>query len=292
MRLLSLSLVLPMLLSAEQLKIDHVTVAGSDLKAMMNNLAEVGLHCEYGGPHSDRLTEMALMSFPDGSYLELIAPQASANKTTLAAHVWAKRMTGNAGPCAWAVRSSDLAAEMKRLQAAGVTVKPQVRSGRERPDGKRLEWEMVQIGEEPRGTFFPFAIQDLTSRQDRVFLSGKATTKDFGGVARVVIAVRDLKGAVQRYRDAYGLPSPIEEVDKEFGAHLALFTDSPVVLAAPLHADSWLSNRLGQFGEGPCAFILKAKKAGHYKVAAKASWAMTNISWFDSTKLKWRLGFE
>ena len=281
-----------MLLTAEQLKIDHVTVAGKDLKTMMNNLADVGLHCEYGGPHSDRVTEMALMSFPDGSYLELIAPLANADKQALEVYVWGKRMTEDAGPCAWAVRTPDLANEVKRLQTAGVSVKPQVRSGRERPDGKRLEWEMVQIGEEPRGTFFPFAIQDLTPRQNRVFLSGKPTTKDFSGVARVVIAVRNLKDSVKRYRDAYALPSPIEEVDTEFGAHLALFTDSPVVLAAPLNPDSWLTNRLEQFGEGPCAFILAARKAGHYKATAKSRWAMANISWFDNTKLNWHLGFE
>jgi hypothetical protein len=291
-RFLSFLVVLPMLLGAEQLKIDHVTVAGRDLRAMMGHLADVGLHCEYGGPHKDQITEMALISFPDGSYLELIAPQRSADTKALAAHVWAKPMMENAGPCAWAVRSSDLPSEIKRLQAAGVTVKPQVRSGRERPDGKRLEWEMLQIGEEPRGTFFPFAIQDLTPRQDRAFLSGKPTTKDFSGVARVVIAVRDLRASVKRYRDAYALPLPIEQVDADFSAHLALFTDTPVVLAAPLHAGSWLANRLDQFGEGPCAFILRARKKGRYQLAGKTRWAMADISWFDTAKLNWRLGFE
>jgi glyoxalase-like protein len=291
-RLLSFLVVFPILLAAQQLKIDHVTVAGSDVKAMMSNVAQVGLRCEYGGLHKDRVTEMALMSFPDGSYLELIAPQGSADTKALAAHVWAKRMMENAGPCAWAVRSADLVSEIKRLQTAGVTVKSQVRSGRERPDGKHLEWEMVEIGEEPRGTFFPFAIQDLTPRQDRVFLTGQPTTKDFSGVSRVVIAVRDLRASVQRYRDAYALPSPIEQVDTGFGAHLALFTDNPVVLAAPLHADSWLATRLAQFGDGPCAFILRARKKGRYQIAGKTRWAMADISWFDSAKLNWHLGFE
>ena len=281
-----------MLVRAEQLKIDHVTVAGSDLKAMMSNLAAVGLHCDYGGPHSDHVTEMALVSFPDGSYLELIAPLQNADAPAVTAHVWGKSMMGNAGPCAWAVGSTDLAGEVKRLETAGVTVNKPVRSGRERPDGKRLEWEMVQIGQEPRGTFFPFAIQDLTSRQDRAFLTGKPTTKDFTGVSRAVIAVHDLRASVKRYRDAYSLPPPIQEVDNAFGAHLALFTGSPVVLAAPLHTDSWLASRLEQFGEGPCAFILKARKAEHYKPASKTRWSMADISWFDTAKLSWHLGFE
>jgi hypothetical protein len=285
-------LFIPALLGAAELRVDHATVAGKDLKIMMANLADVGIRCEYGGPHSNHATEMALISFPDGSYLELIAPQPNADTKALAAHEWTKQMQNNAGPCAWAVQSADLAAELKRLQLTGVSVSPLKRSGRERPDGKRLEWEAAQIGEEPRGTFFPFAIRDLTPRRDRAFLNGKPSTKDFNGVARVVIAVRDLRASVQRYRSAYAFPQPLGQVDSNFGAHLALFTGSPVVLAAPLNADSWLAARLEQFGEGPCAFILEARKTRRYQPASKTRWAMADISWFDTSKLGWHLGFE
>src|SRR3989442_1395607 len=113
---------LPLLLPAAELTVDHVTVAGKDLKAMQANLASVGLQCEYGGAHSNQATEMALVSFPNGSYLELIAIQPHANPSAVAAHVWGKQMEENAGPCAWAVRVKDMTAEIKRLQAAGVGV--------------------------------------------------------------------------------------------------------------------------------------------------------------------------
>src|ERR1700686_257354 len=137
-----------LLLPAAELTIDHVTVAGKDLKAMQANLASVGIQCEYGGSHSNHATEMALVSFPNGSYLELIAIQPKANPDAVAAHVWAKHIEGNAGPCAWAVRVKDMPAEVKRLQAAGVAVSAPERSGRERPDGKRLDWETAQVGNE------------------------------------------------------------------------------------------------------------------------------------------------
>jgi hypothetical protein len=104
---------------AAELTPDHMTVAGKDLKAMMANLAAVGLKCEYGGPHSNHATEMALISFPDGSYLELIALQPNADPKAVASHVWAKQMENNAGPCAWAVRVKDITAEVNRLKAAG-----------------------------------------------------------------------------------------------------------------------------------------------------------------------------
>jgi hypothetical protein len=67
---------------------------------------------------------------------------------------------------------------------------------------------------------------------------------------------------------------------------------TPVVLAAPLNSQSWLAARIDQFGEGPCAFVLGARKAGRYKPASKTRWFGTDVSWFDPEKLGWRLGFE
>jgi hypothetical protein len=285
-------ILIPLTLGAADLTIDHVTVAGKDLKTMQANLAAVGIPSENGGPHSNHATEMALASFPDGSYLELVAWQPNADAKAAASHYWAKQMEENAGPCAWAVRVKDLGAEAKRLQGAGVPVSEPERSGRARPDGTRLDWETAQIGKEPRGSFFPFLIRDLTPRQQRAFPKGKPTTKDFSGVVRVVIAVRDLGEAAKRYQEAYGLPPPLKQVDTSFGAHLALMGSTPVVLAAPLTSQSWLGKRLEQFGEGPCAFILGAKKTGRYQAASKTRWFGADVSWFDSGKLGWYLGFE
>jgi hypothetical protein len=291
-RFLLCCLLCPFLLAAADLTVDHVSVAGKDLKTLTSGLESVGIKCEYGGPHSNGVTEMAITSFADGSYLELIAPKSGADPQKLSKEAWAPQMEKNVGPCAWAVRSADVAKEIERLKAAGIPVSAPVQSGRARPDGKRLEWETAQIGEEPKGTFFPFAIRDTTPRNDRAFPSGKPTTKDFKGVSRVVIAVRDLKAAVERYRKAYALPAPIRQVDASFGADLAIFTNTPVVLAAPLNVQSWVAERLELIGEGPCAFVLNAKKAGRYKAATQTRWSMSDISWFDPAVLGWRLGFE
>lgn len=292
MRFKLLLFVAPMLLHAAELTVDHVTAAGTDLKQMQAGLAAIGLASEPGGPHANHATEMALTSFPDGSYLELIAVQPGADPQALAAHPWSKQLKGNAGPCAWAVRSKDVAAELERLRAAGVPVGALTRSGRTRTDGKRLDWETAQIGPEPNGTFLPFLIRDLTPRPERAFPAGKPTTKDFTGVVRVVIAVRNLDEAFKRFQAAYGVHAPLKQVDQAFGAHLALVGSTPVVLAAPLHSGTWLAARLEQFGEGPCAFILGARKAGRYKAAAQSRWFGSDISWFDSESLGWRLGFE
>jgi len=284
------------MLTAADLKIDHVTVAGKDLKAMQATLAAVGIPTEYGGPHSNHATEMALTSFPDGSYLELIAIQPKADPAAVAAHYWSSHMQNNAGPAAWAVRPQDLAAEVKRLQAAGIAVTAPARAGRARPDGVRLDWETANVGKEPNGTFFPFLIRDFTPRDQRAYPSGKPTTQDFSGVARVVIAVRDLAASIQRYREAYDLPVPVQQEDSRFGARLASFLGSPVVLATPLNAQSWLTSRLDKIGEGPCAFLLRlkdpAQNAKSYRVSSLATWFGIEVSWLNTGKAGWWLGFE
>jgi hypothetical protein len=283
---------LPALLPAAGLKIDHVTVAGSSLKKMQAGLSALGIETLYGGPHSNHATEMALVSFPDGSYLELIALQPKADPQAVERHEWASFMKGDAGPCAWAAREKDLAGEVQRLKAAGVAVSAPVKSGRQRPDGVRLEWETSEIGAGIRGTFFPFLIEDFTDRNQRAFPQGKPVTKDFRSVTRVVIAVKDLDAAIKLYRQAYGVPPPIKQVDETFNAHLALLGGIPVVLAQPLTAQSWLNERIAKFGEGPCAFVLGAANPGRYKAASKSRWFGAEISWFDPEKLGWRLGFE
>jgi hypothetical protein len=283
---------LPALLPAAGVKIDHVTVAGASLKKMQAGLSAVGIQTVYGGPHSNHATEMALVSFPDGGYLELIALQPNADPQAVDRHEWARFLKADAEPCAWAVRGTDLAAEVQRLKAAGVAVSVPVKSGRQRPDGVRLEWETSEIGAGIRGRFFPFLIHDFTDRNQRAFPQGKPVTKDFRSVTRVVIAVKDLDAAIKLYRQAYGVPPPIKQVDQSFGAHLALLGGIPVVLAQPLTSQSWLNDRIARFGEGPCAFVLGAASAGHYKAASGSRWFGAEISWFDPEKLGWRLGFE
>src|SRR5262245_28581418 len=104
-------------LAAADLKVDHITVGGSNLSELRKMFSDAGIPTEYGGKHSNGITEMALSSFPDGSYLELIAPQPGAD---VSPHYWGPFMVKNGGPCAWALRSSSLQPDVARLRAAGV----------------------------------------------------------------------------------------------------------------------------------------------------------------------------
>jgi hypothetical protein len=267
---------------AQQFHIDHVTVAGKNVEAMTKALSSAaGITAQYGGPHSNHATEMALASFSDGSYLELIAIQPKADPAALAAHYWHKFMEADAGPCAWAIRPADLNIEVERLRKAGIAVTGPSRAGRTRPDGVQLDWETAQVGP-TNGGFFPFMIHDFTPRDNRAFPGGKPTTTKWAGIVNVVIGVRDFADAVVRYRQAYELPAPIIERNVALDARVVLFPGSPVVLAAPLSRHSWLNDRLNRFGEAPCAFVL----------GARPTTTLDKISWAPADRLGWHLGFE
>jgi hypothetical protein len=292
---IALLLLPPIMLLGAELHIDHVTVAGADIRKLQAGLRAIGIPSVYGGAHSNHTTEMALVSLPDGSYLELMALVPHADPRRVEEHVWAGFLKDDAGPCAWALRETDLPGEVQRLKAAGVEVSAPAASGRERPDGVRLNWETSDVGPERRGTFFPFLIHDLTPRDQRAFPLGKPGTEDFGSVTRVVIAVHDLDRAIERYRQAYALAAPARQEDRGFGARLAVFQGTPVVLAQPIDRASWLAARLERFGDAPCAFILGARQKlplGKLQHLATAQWNGAAISWFDAGELGWHLGFE
>src|SRR5260370_36156111 len=85
-------------LIAVELKVDHATVAGKDVRAMQRALQAAGLACEYGGPHSNHATEKAPTTFPDGSYLEQIAIPPHPEPTAGPPRQWHKQRQVEGGP--------------------------------------------------------------------------------------------------------------------------------------------------------------------------------------------------
>ena len=262
---------------AVDLPIDHVTLAGRDLSQLRAALSHAGLPTEYGGKHSNGLTEMALAAFPDGSYLEFITPQPGADASK---HYWGRFMQDNAGPCAWAITSPDISAAAQRLTARGIAIHRQ-KSGRKRPDGFELKWETATVGPEPQGSYFPFLIHDETPRDQRVFPHGKPASGPISGVARVVVAVRDLDAAIAKYRAAFDLPAPQKQTDATLGARMAWFPNTPVILASPASPASPLATRIDRFGEAPCAFVLAATPGASLHTSGSFTWFSQKLAWLD-----------
>ena len=270
-----------------RLKVDHVTVCGVDLEIMRKAFASVGLASDYGGLHANGVTQMALVGFADGSYLELIAPT---KPSVVTGSDWGKFMEGDAGPCAWAVGTSDVQGDVARLKADGMLTHGPAAGGRKKQDGTQLRWETASLGPGPPGSELPFLIEDITARSLRVQPSAGVQGSGLKGIALVVLGVRELEPAISSFERAYGWGRPQVEMHPEWGANLAYFAATPAVLAAPAQTESWLAKRLERFGPSPVAFLLGTSEfepvAKRFGVGGLASWFGRRVGWFEAEKLR------
>lgn len=268
------------------LHVDHASVCGADLETMRQEFARVGLTTDYGGPHANGVTHMALLGFDDGSYLELIAPQ---KPGVVEGSGWPTLMAGNAGPCAWAVGTNDIKQEVARLKALGIPVGEAKPGSRKRPDGMAVEWITADLGSSTPGAILPFIIQDQTPHAWRVQASASVKDSGLTGIDAVVIAVNNLDKAAELFQRAYGWPAPVPEDHYDFDAKLAWFPGQPVILAAPRNGHSVVAERLQKFGEGPIGYVLAAqnfdKAARRFHISYNITWYGQKFAWFDHKKL-------
>ena len=265
-------------------KVDHATLAAPTLTQMEQAFTNLGLKPAYGGPHSNQVTHMSLLGFEDGSYLELISTLEAGQSSPS----WGQAISGNAGPCAWALAVNDIQGEAKRIAAAGIKVEGPNAMNRKRPDGQLVRWELAYLGDKAPGATLPFLIQDKTPRTLRVEPSPALAEKGLTGIARVILGVKNLDNGIDLFKRAFGWPDPTRSEDRLFGAFLAHFADTPVVLAAPA-GSNWLAERLQRFGDSPCAFLLKTPNlkaaTATFGLTKETSWLGHHLSWFDPAKV-------
>ena len=269
--------------------VDHATVCGSSLEGLQKAFADAGLTADYGGLHANGVTHMALIGFDDGSYLELIAPRKPVEGACGNLAGWIKLMEGDAGACAWAVHASNIQHEVERLKAAGIEVTAPEPGGRKKIDGTTLRWQTATAGPGAAGALLPFIIQDETRRGLRVPPSRTIPEIGLTGIGIVVLGVKDWKGAVSWFRKAYGWGAPGIEEHKEFGARLAHFPGTPVMLATPSDEGSRLAARLISFGDCPLAFLMRTpdlnRACKRFGLVRPGTWFGRKTAWFDETKL-------
>jgi hypothetical protein len=265
--------------------IDHVTIAATNLATLEENFARVGLRTEYGGPHSNGATHMALLGFDDGSYIELIALLAADRASPL----WQDAITGDAGPCAWAVDPGVVADEAARVAALGVPVRGPQSLNRLRPDGRLVEWDLAFPGDGQPGNLLPFIIHDRTPRDWRVQPSPAVHGSELTGIAMVVLGVADSQSASNLFQTVYSWTETATQDDPLFGATLTHFPGTPVTLATPLSGGDWLAERLRRFGPLPCAFLIGTKDMAtsvrRFSLGEPHEWFGHELRWFDPTQI-------
>ena len=171
-------------------QLDHVVFVVRNLQAASDDYRRRGFTITPGGEHADGVTHNALITFADGSYLELVAFRDLGRALT---HRWWKIAADGGGIADFALLSDDLAADSAAL--AELVKTPPKDGGRIRPDGVELKWRTAVL--KPP---LPFVIEDLTARELRV-PGGAAAEHANGatGIAAVTIGAVDISDAEWRY---------------------------------------------------------------------------------------------
>ncbi|AFK20457.1 VOC family protein [Haloferax mediterranei ATCC 33500] len=263
--------------------IDHVAFGGIELYELRAAANEVGLTPTYGGEHSSGTTHMAVVPFPDGSYLELIAPTLGTDAED--AGFWPTHLAAGAGPTAWCIEASDITASAKAAIDAGVPVDGPHEAARERPDGRLVEWDMCFEGTDQR---LPFTIRDRTPRGYRVPKAAQNTS--VRGLQTVVVATRDREATADLFARRHRYPSPVD-INGPF-SNFAALPGTPVALCEP--NGGALTNRLDEVGEGPCAFLVGVTDLDRTRqvlsLGAEIRYSDRRMAWFDHELFDGRLG--
>lgn len=235
------------------LPLDHIVIAVQDLERSIADYGALGFNVLRGGEHPGRATHNALVVFADGAYFELIAWRDAAPEER-----WWQQLQGHGeGLVDFALLPSETGAVVAAAQARGLDYEAPYEGGRLRPDGARLRWRNARA----RTQDLPFLCGDLTDRALRV-PEGAARVHPNGasGVARLEVAVQDLRASLARWRALLGDGVDIGPVQASADGSARQATlrlgASELVLAAPADADGALARRLATRGEGPYAIVL------------------------------------
>ena len=269
-----------------QFNIDHVTLDANNLDMLGGEFVAAGMTPNYGGVHSSGLTHMSLLGFTDGSYIELISTTTSEVKGAR----WGQHITTNAGPCAWAVQVSDIAAKAARLVDKGVPVDGPIFVQRQRPDGVQAEWDLAFVGSEGPGALHPFLIEDRTPKSHRVQVAESVIDGPLIGVAMVIIAVANLEATISVFREIYGLEPPVSVSCSTISETLWVFPGEPLALVSSDSEDTWLARRIQRFGPSPCAYLLRAtdlvEAQRRYGFVQPGNLGQTKAFWLKSPLLR------
>jgi hypothetical protein len=197
------------------LSLDHIILVVSDLQIATSQFTQLGFSVIAGGVHSGGLTHNALIPFPDGTYLELLATRRSsmlkslqllrklrllgiyiANETAINRRL-IEDLASGVGMNDFCLLSMDLVQELTSIKKRGAVFTNPIPGGRLRPDGKEITWRTAV----PDSVDLPFLIDDLTPREIRV----PAVDNDYHsngilGINGITVLVTNLVESMAHFR--------------------------------------------------------------------------------------------
>ncbi len=287
--------------------VDHVATTWSDLEHAEATFADLGLEPEYGGEHGDGGTEMSMVCFQDGSYLEFVSAADDVDRPQR----WPEGIADDAGPYSWATEVGSVLGHLSRAMEMGHPVAGPFESSREPPEGHRTEFDYGWVGTRETRGLLPFPIDDRTPRRYRASPSRSVVRAPVSGVGAVVLAVESLD-RTEVFREFYRFPTADVRHDPERGIDVASFAGRTVTLVTPAEdaADhpedapaerpargptgEWLQQRLDQHGERICGVLLRTGDPSavqhRFPLSDRERWCRGAISWVDDDRVGRWLG--
>jgi catechol 2,3-dioxygenase-like lactoylglutathione lyase family enzyme len=195
------------------LHLDHIVIAVGDLETAMEDYRDLGFNVVPGGVHANQATHNALITFADGTYLELLA--ATHNPPVPNLIDFGVLLHTGEGLVGFALRSDDLEVDAARLRADGFGVGDVIPGERHREDGTVIRWKLALL----EGGFAPFLIQNVTPRVWRVSNDPAVTAhaNHVTGIRYIEIAVHNRTAAWDRYTRLLGVTPTDPTPDRALG---------------------------------------------------------------------------
>lgn len=201
------------------LTLDHIILVVSDLQVATRQFSQLGFSVIAGGVHTGGLTHNALVLFPDGTYLELLATTRSStlrtlgllkrlrllgiytsNETAIGRRL-IEDLASGVGMNDYALLSLDLQHQVNSIKVRGALFTEPNPGGRLRPDGKEITWRTAV----PSSLDLPFLIDDLTPREIRVpAVEDNYHSNGILGINGLTILVSNLVESMAHYRALLG----------------------------------------------------------------------------------------
>jgi catechol 2,3-dioxygenase-like lactoylglutathione lyase family enzyme len=224
--------------------LDHIVIAVNDLNRAVADYQSLGFTVYPGGVHHGGVSHNALVVFADGAYFEIIAYREAAP----ANRWWRVLTTAGEGIVDFAILPENTGKDLEAARGRGLNLEGPTPGGRLRPDGARLDWQIVR----PATTDLPFWCGDVTPRELRVPEGGiRHHANRVTGISRVRVLVADVAASTERYRALVGP----EAVSADTGVPLIGLTKTVLELVGPDndHARRHLAAR----GEGVFSLELR-----------------------------------
>ncbi len=234
--------------------IDHLVVVVKDLDQAAKDYEQLGFTVVPGGQHPVG-SHNVLISFRDGSYLEIIAFYRDAID-----HRWWDPLKKGERFVDFCFQTDDLRGDTQKLKDAGVAINNPVPWSRKRPDGYELKWLLSLATGSHRGVA-PFLIEDVTPRTERI---PRQFTHQNGiiGIEKVTVAVSELSTIESWYSPLLGI-SGQTIADASLGAEGLRYQVGPhsFDFVSPIDANSPPIAWLREYGPSPYSAVLKTAQA-------------------------------